>query len=150
MRALLDTNVLAAGILGEVRESQLPPAEILRRWNAKQFELIVSRHILGELEQTLALAWFTHRIPATVVDRTLELLQRDAVIIEVTAFVSGVAGHVEDDLVLAAAVSGNADFLVTGDAEFLQVGEYRGVRIRTPAAFLRELDLELLRANSED
>ena len=54
--------------------------------------------------------------------------------------VSGVASHWQDDLILAAAVSGNADYLVTGDAEFRRVGEYQGVKLRTPAEFLREFD----------
>jgi predicted nucleic acid-binding protein len=60
--------------------------------------------------------------------------------VEITVEIQKVARHWQDDLVLSAAVSGNADYLVTGDAEFRRVGEYQGVKLRTPAEFLREFD----------
>jgi predicted nucleic acid-binding protein len=66
-----------------------------------------------------------------------------AILVDVTHNVHGVASHWQDDLVLAAAVSGNADFLVTRDKEFRRVGEYSGVKIRTPSEFLIELDAAL-------
>jgi predicted nucleic acid-binding protein len=54
--------------------------------------------------------------------------------------VAGVAPHPEDDLVLAAAVTAEADFLVTGDKRFLAVGSYAGVTILSPRAFLDVLE----------
>ena len=42
----------------------------------------------------------------------------------------------EDDLVLATAISGRATYLVTGDRVFRQVDEYRGVSFLTPREFL--------------
>lgn len=95
---------------------------------------------MKELNKTLDLPWFAARI--ALLDR--ELAMREilafAEVIELATMVSGVASHPADDLVLSAAVSGNADYLVTGDAKFLQVGEHRGVKLRTPTEFLRELD----------
>lgn len=140
MRVLLDTNVLAAGIVGNRLNWTTPPTQIWRRWQAKQFALLISAHVMKELNKTLDLPWFAARI--ALLDR--ELAMREilafAEVIELATMVSGVASHPADDLVLSAAVSGNADYLVTGDAKFLQVGEYRGVKLRTPTEFLRELD----------
>jgi predicted nucleic acid-binding protein len=50
--------------------------------------------------------------------------------------VRGVAPHPEEDIVLAAAVSARADFLVTGDHDFLRVRQYQSTRLITPQAFL--------------
>ena len=71
--------------------------------------------------------------------RLYSLLISQAILVDVTHEVHGVTSHWQDDLVLAAAVSGDADFLVTRDKEFRRVGKYRGVKIRTPAEFLTEL-----------
>jgi uncharacterized protein len=51
-----------------------------------------------------------------------------------------VATHPEDDLVLAAAVSAEAGYLVTGDRQLQQLGRFRGVDIVSPRAFLAILE----------
>jgi putative PIN family toxin of toxin-antitoxin system len=140
MRVLLDTNVLAATLTSEVRASTTPPATIWQLWKEKKFILLVSIQVLEELEHTLAEPWFSARIDP----EARKVLQHDLLesseLVEISTHVSGVASHASDDEVLSAAVSGNADYLVTGDAEFLRVREYQGVKLRTPAEFLRELD----------
>ena len=106
-----------------------------------EFDLLISEQVMSELSTTLDLPWFAARVDPSnrnwpscrLHDRSGNgrCLQRKS---------SGVASHWQDDLVLSAAVSGNADYLVTGDAEFRRVDEYQGVKIRTPAEFLIELD----------
>ena len=50
------------------------------------------------------------------------------------------ATHPQDDLVLAAAVSAGADYLVTGDRKLLSLGRYLGVTIVSPRTFLTLLE----------
>lgn len=76
------------------------------------------------------------------VAQTLRLLNRDATLITITAHVSGVATHPEDDLILATAVSGRVDYLVTGDLKLQGLGSYQGVRILSPRAFVDVLERE--------
>jgi predicted nucleic acid-binding protein len=45
-------------------------------------------------------------------------------------------------LILATAVSGGADYLVTGDKQLLKLGSFEGVRIVDSRAFLEILDRE--------
>jgi predicted nucleic acid-binding protein len=44
----------------------------------------------------------------------------------------------KDDKFLELAVNGEAQFIVTGDADLLGLHPFRGVQILTPAAFLAE------------
>jgi predicted nucleic acid-binding protein len=54
--------------------------------------------------------------------------------------VHGIAVDDEDTLVLAIAVAGNADDLVTGDRRFRAVGQYEAIMIRSPREFVSILE----------
>ena len=140
MRALLDTNVLASGLIGLTQQSKTASPLVLARWNQEAFDLLISEFVLGELENVLQRPYFTRHISQNARVQILQTPRIDAEIVVPDIVVIGIAKHREDDQVLSAAVSGNADYLVTGDAEFLRVREYQGVKLRTPAEFLRELD----------
>lgn len=58
----------------------------------------------------------------------------------VAASVTGVVTHPEDDLVLAAAVSTQVDYLVTGDKKLRGLGVFQGVQIVTPREFVDLID----------
>lgn len=143
MRVLLDTNALAASIVGSNLGWQTPPAQIWRRWQQKQFDLLISEQVMSELNTTLALPWFMARVDPPARELAIRRLHDIAEMTMPNIQVNGIARHWQDDLVLSAAVSGNADYLVTGDAKFRQVDEYAGVKLRTPAEFLSELDASL-------
>jgi putative PIN family toxin of toxin-antitoxin system len=140
MLVLLDTNVLASGIFGLRSGSKSAPAQILRQWNRGLFDLLISEHILLELERTLSNRYFSARVSSGELRWHLRTLRVDAKLVGISVQVSGIATHPEDDLVIAAAVSGSADYLVTGDIQVLKLGTYRGVAIASPRAFLELLE----------
>ena len=45
----------------------------------------------------------------------------------------------DDDWVLATAVAGQAEAIVTGDGDLLALGKYQGVAILTPRQFIERL-----------
>jgi uncharacterized protein len=143
IRTVLDTNVLAAGLVG-LELGTSAPGIILARWlagaGAGPFELVVSTHILAGLEQTLTKPYFRTRRLLTQIEAAERFVHSVATVVVPTIDVSGVAPHPEDDLVLAAAVTAVADYLVTGDKRFLAVGSYAGVTILSPSAFLDLLE----------
>lgn len=53
--------------------------------------------------------------------------------------VSGIAAHPADDRVLEAALSAEAQYLVSGDAALLRLGVFRGVSLCTARDFLAHL-----------
>lgn len=77
--------------------------------------------------------------PETMIE-TLAIIARRTHLVRIAARVSGIASHSEDDLVIATAVSGHAGHLITGDKRLRKVGEYQGVKIRTPQEFLAEFE----------
>ncbi len=140
MRVLLDTNALAASIVGSTLGWQTPPAQLWLRWQQKQFDLLISVQVMHELNTTLDLPWFAARVAPSNRELAVRRLHTVAEMAMPATQIVDVASHWQDDLVLSAAISGNAEYLVTGDAEFRRVGEYLGVKLRTPAEFLRVLD----------
>jgi hypothetical protein len=115
----------------------------MRRWLAGTYVLATSEHILiDELPRTLAKPYFRRHMTADEAAEFTDGLYRLALLVPITAYVYGVATHPEDDLVLATAVSAQADYLVTGDMKLQTLGSFEGVRIVSPAAFLAILDAE--------
>lgn len=129
---VLDTNVLASGSLA--RSGTI--ARVLDAALAGHFQLVLSQPILTELERTLHKEYFATRLDADSIKRYIELLKAVAHVTALTVPVSGLATHPEDDLILATAFSGAADFLVTGDQHLQGASISGNLRVVSPSAFL--------------
>ena len=136
--AVLDTNILASGAL---KPSSIP-GQILKQWRDDKFELIISQHILSELEETLNKSYFRNILKTQDVDDLLELLISDASLTLIITKVAGVATHPEDDLVLATAESGKASFVVTGDHGLQNLKQFKNIKIVSPSTFSEILHTE--------
>jgi uncharacterized protein len=137
-RATIDTNVL---VVAPINASS-PPGIIYDAWQAGRFELVISQQILDEVDRTHQKTYFQDRLSPSQIQRLYLLLRNQATLIQITVSVQGVATHPEDDLILATAVSGNVDYLVTGDERLrFRVPTYRGIRVVSPAQFVTLLGL---------
>lgn len=140
MRVVLDTNVLVSGAAGFLNPRS-KPRKILQSWKANEFQLIISNPILLEVASTLQKPYFDHKLSTEQITSFLNLLKKEGNLIRITTSVSGVATHPEDDLILATAMSGKADYLVTGDKPLRKaVPLYKGVKLVTPDEFLKVLE----------
>jgi putative PIN family toxin of toxin-antitoxin system len=135
----LDTNVLAPGIAGAGSASN----RLFRLWREDAFTLVVSRHILEELERALEDPYFAARVPRSEVDEAIRQLTANATVVELSVDVQGVATHPEDDKVLATALSGDANVLCTRDKQLLKLRTFQGIEILSPGEFLSRLAGEL-------
>lgn len=140
--AVLDTNVLVSGIVGQRRRQLTPPAALVAAWRAGVFDLILSLDILSEVDRTLQKPYFAQRISHSQRLRLLTLLRRRSRVVQLTKRISGVASHSADDLILSAAVSAGADYLVTGDGPLQKLGSVQGVRIVSPRGYFDVLQAE--------
>lgn len=139
--AVLDTNVLASAILGLPRPASTP-GELLRRWYAGAFTLVVSEHILTELGRTMSDRYFTSRLTPDQIAAAFDALRVDAVLQPILIPVQRVATQPKDDVVLAAALSAGADYLVTGDKPLQALGNFQTVQLVSPRQFLAILEPE--------
>jgi hypothetical protein len=136
MRAVLDTNVIVSAVL--IRRGN--ERRILDAWRGGAFDLVLSPPLLEELGRVLSYPrirdarWMTD---AEVVE-LLEVLAAGGIVVEGRPDVSA-SRDPSDDVFLAAAVEGRAEYLVTGDRDLLTLESYRRVSIVRPAAFITVL-----------
>src|SRR5207248_6610231 len=117
IRATLDTNVLAPGI---ITSPQTVNGQVIQAWRDNKYSLVLSEAILTELSRTLSQPYFSARLTAAQIEATLNLFHSEATIVPRLVSVSGVATHSEDDLILATALSGRVDYLVNRDEKLHQ------------------------------
>jgi putative PIN family toxin of toxin-antitoxin system len=134
--AVLDANVIVSGF---PRRGGVP-SQLIDRWLDKEFRLIVSEHILDGVTRAWNRPWFRDRFSRREVERALAVLRAEGTVVIPVPDVRGVTVDAEDDLVLATAIAGSADFLVTGDRRFRAIDKYESITIRTPREFLTILD----------
>lgn len=136
MRAVLDTNVIISATL--IRGGN--EDRILRAWQRGAFELVLSPQILEEMARAL----FYERL------RKFRWMSEEEVLALLQSLAGGslhVSGEItveasrdpEDDKFLAAAMEARAEYVVSGDKDLLELKAHKGVRIVTPARFLKVL-----------
>ena len=138
MRVILDTNVL----LGALISPHGSPDAIYRAWRAARFELVTSAAQLDELRRVSRYPKLKPILPAHRVGTMVNNLQRAVVLDLLPPRPEGVeANDPNDAFLLAMALAGEADYLVTGDrrAGLLQRGSIARTRIVTPATFCAEV-----------
>jgi uncharacterized protein len=128
MRVVLDTNVLIAALIARGSCAELLEHCIHRH------EVVASEFILGELREKL-LGKF--KFDAHDADDTVALLRSAMKVVSPVQLDTPACRDRDDDTILATAIAGDSDCIVTGDADLLVLGEYRGIPIVRPADFLQ-------------
>ena len=132
MRVLLDTNVVVSAILfGGV------PRELLEAALAGELALVTSQPLLAELETVLTRKF---EFPTSMTASIRAELEALSEIVEPSP-IKKVTRTVADDVVLATAVAGAAEVIVTGDKELLGIGSYEAIPIQSPRDFADTLEL---------
>lgn len=139
MLVTVDTNVLASGVVGVRSHPTGAPAQFVRAWQGGRFLLLQSAPLVAEIERTLAKPYFAQRLRVEERARFLQLMERRVRTTSLTVTVSGVATHPEDDLVLATALSGGAQFVITGDHKLVRLKSYQGLILLGVHDFLATL-----------
>jgi putative PIN family toxin of toxin-antitoxin system len=139
VRVVFDTNIFVSAFI----QPKSPPGRLFARLiQGDEFELVLSASILAEVSRALRYPKVRKRIRLDDDDLDLRVAMLGilSTIVSVNSrTVTGVSRDPDDDAILAAAVEGCADYIVTGDQDLLAIGDYQGIRIVTPRAFLRRL-----------
>jgi uncharacterized protein len=131
-RFVFDTNVLISALM-------FPQSMPRRAWNqARRTGVILASHdTLQELESVLRRRRLTAYISPAESTLFLTELARVVELVPITERVA-LCRDPRDDKFLEVALAGQADFLLTGDADLLTLHPFRGTAIITPTAYLGE------------
>lgn len=139
MIVVLDTNVIISAFLS----SRGAPAEIIRRWENGEFEVVTSPPLITEFKRALTypqVRKYLHYSDQEVID-ILNRFRAVATVIEPTINLNVIERDPDDNRVLECAVTGNASYIVSGDDHLLTLAEYQNIVILNPVGFLATLKL---------
>lgn len=135
IRAVLDTNVFVSAALSKNANS--PTREVLDRWKRGEFVLLICTSLAEEVVEKL----LDHRVDSEKVGGLVETLANWAEWVEVPpAKIESLLSDPDDNVIVACAVEGGANYLVTYDPHFDSLqGDYRGIKIVKAIPFLQVL-----------
>lgn len=139
MIVVLDTNVLISALLSATGA----PAEIIRRWEAEEFDVAISPALITEFEQALNYPRVRKylNLSSKEIDAFLKRLKTVAIVVEPPMTLNVIKADPDGDRVLECALAGGATYIVSGNSHLLDLQEYEQIVILNPAGFLAALDL---------
>ena len=110
LRIVLDTNVLVSALINPGGN----PRKLFDLWARHEYELVTSNFQLDELRRVFAYDKLRRFITPTEADMLLDRLEMVAVIVDELPEIDASCDP-DDNFILATAVAGKADFVVSGD-----------------------------------
>jgi putative PIN family toxin of toxin-antitoxin system len=143
MRVMLDTNIVVSWMLSKLGA----PARIVTAWRTQAIvlEVVVSEWLLAEYERALnePSVRRRHQRNPEELRALVDEFRQFGVLVEPAEVPAVILQDPDDNNVLACAIAGAADYIVSGDPDLLDLREYEGIRILTPAVFIRLLEDDL-------
>lgn len=139
VRALLDANIFISYLLGP--DAQGTIQRVVAAAFSGRFTILVSEGLLDELRNNVASkSYLADRLSLEDLEVLAGALQDvSETIPAIRSAIPAVCRDPKDDYLLAYAVVGQADYLVTGDHDLLALGEVEQLKIVSPADFLEIL-----------
>lgn len=130
MKAVIDTNVLIAGLLWRG-----PPHALLEQVRVGSVSLVSSPALLAELADVMGRVKFDAILTRTNTSRegSLADVRRLAEVIEPPLRPQPVCRDPDDDELLALALAAKVDLIVSGDKDLLSLRGFQGIPIVAPA-----------------
>ena len=140
MRVLLDANVYISYLLAPEGEGVI--VHIVEVGIAGAFRMLLPKALLEKIVVTvLKHEHLSRRIPPDDLRTFVNLISREAEVIpKIGASIPSVTRDRKDDYLVAYALVGQADYLVSGNKYLLALERIGEMEIVTPAAFLRLLE----------
>ena len=137
LRVVIDTNLIISG----TAKSNTIPHRLLERWRKKEFLLITSIPILSEIKEVLdrkeIQAHFFLK-PEDIRD-LIQALSTQTIITSGALEVDIVKDDPDDNKFIAAAVERSASYIISGDRDLLDIGDYEGIKIMEARNFLEDV-----------
>jgi putative PIN family toxin of toxin-antitoxin system len=140
VRVVLDANVFVSAAINPLSTPGLLFEKFLKRGRGG-FELVITPRMVAEVQRALCYPRVRKRIaPPLRSEAWIMDLVALADVVSDSRLAAQVSRDSEDDLYIAAALKGRAQYVVTGDQDLLSVQEYQGVLFITPRFLLDLLE----------
>jgi uncharacterized protein len=134
-RLVIDSNVWIAALISPAGTARQFVNTVLDR----DIEVVMSESTFAELLSRLNRPKFDRYRQRESWDSFLMALVELALWHEDAGTATGISRDVDDDKFLALAVTGEADAIISGDRDLLDLVSHEGIPILTPAQFLQRL-----------
>ena len=134
-RVVIDTNVLISGII----QHGGFPFRVVKLWENASLVLITSVATIRETERVLNYPKIkrVYRLTDDDINRVVSNLVKYSVFVDLVSKVDVIREDPEDNNILATAIDGRADYIISGDKHLLHLKNYKGIDIITPKEFCR-------------
>jgi len=126
MRIFFDTNVLIAAFISHGTCKEL-------------FEYCITRHTIctsqAVIDEFTEILFEKFKFARHIIDRAVNFLQENLVMISFKSLPSPVCRDPKDDDILASAMNGKVQGIITGDKDLLILKEFQDIPILTPGEF---------------
>ena len=129
-RFVLDNNILVSALL--IKNS--PPFQIIKKIEAQGL-ILYSEPTLLELHRVLSRKKFNKYFTVEEKQEFILKLVEMSELIEIKESIT-ICRDSKDDKFLELAISGNADFIITGDQDLLVLNPFRNIEVITANEFL--------------
>lgn len=137
LKAVIDTSVMVSvafakeGIAKKLRDLIADSA----------FVLVTSKAILKELYEVLHYPHIIKRFKPSEedIDEFIGMIIENSVITEGTYSVEGITEDPKDDMFIACALEGNADYIVSRDPHLRNIKHFHGIQIIDATTFIKKV-----------
>lgn len=137
IKIVLDTNVLVSATI----VANGPSARILDAVRHGKLALITSSALLAEFADVITRPHIVRKYPlvAQQADAVLDGLRALATLTPASVQMPTASPDPDDNVVLACAEHGQADYIVSGDPHLFELGRYRDIPILRPQEFVAQV-----------
>ncbi len=132
-RVVIDTNVLISGI---IQQSGFP-FRVVKMWENSSVVLLTSAATIEEAERVLNYPKIktSYKLTEDDINHVISNLIKYSVLAGNLPGLNIIKEDPEDNYILATAVAGKADYIISGDKHLLELNTFRGIAVVTPKEF---------------
>lgn len=134
MRIVIDTNVLISAIFWTGK-----PKQLLNHVRRQKITFVTSNQLLDELREILMRQDKPFHLSGNEADQVVEAMRGFAEIVEPHSQIT-VCHDEMDNRVIACAIDGKAEYIITGDLHLLGLRSYKSVKIMGVSDFLNHFE----------